>query len=146
VQAYTVLRTPAFVLERQYIFDTPQSDYFPTLPTPAVSPKGFGFGELPLKPHDNRITTGLGFMPKISFAPRPTEASPWPAFDAITIPPAQDLPSFLTHRPQVLCPHLYLAPTGRPAPLPKHTTQIGQWAIPSLIRQRLRQTQLRRNC
>lgn len=69
------------------------------LPTPAVSPEGFGFGELPLEPRNNHVTTGLGFMPKISFAPRPTEASLWLTFDAITIPPAQDLPSFLTHCP-----------------------------------------------
>lgn len=70
-----------------------------SLPTPAVSPEGFGFDELPFEPRNNHVTTGLGFMPKISFAPRPTEASLWLTFDAITIPPAQDLPSFLTHRP-----------------------------------------------
>ena len=64
-----------------------------SLPTPALSPEGFGFGELP------RATTGLGFMQKISSAPRSTEASLELAFDAITIPPAQDLLSFLTRRP-----------------------------------------------
>jgi hypothetical protein len=70
-----------------------------SLPTPAVSPEGFGFGELPLEPRNNHVTTDLGFMPRISFAPRPTEASLWLTFDATTIPPTQDLPSFLTHRP-----------------------------------------------
>jgi hypothetical protein len=66
-----------------------------------------------------------GQSSKISFAPRPTKMFPWPAFDAITIPPAQDLPSFLQRLitlPQVLCPHLYLVPTGHPINLP---TRIG---------------------
>ena len=70
-----------------------------SLPTPALSPEGFGCSELPLEPRNNHITTGLGFMPRISSAPRSTEASLGLTFDAITIPPAQDLPSFLTHRP-----------------------------------------------
>lgn len=69
-----------------------------SLPIPAASRERFDFGELPLQPRNNHVTTGLGFTPKISFAPRPTEM-PLPTFDAITIPPAQDLPSFLTHRP-----------------------------------------------
>ena len=69
-----------------------------SLPIPAASRERFDFGELPLQPRNNHVTTGLGFMPKISFAPPPTEM-PLLTFDAITIPPAQDLPSFLTHRP-----------------------------------------------
>jgi hypothetical protein len=73
-----------------------------SLPTPAVSPEGFGFGELPLEPRNTHVATDLSFMPKISFAPRPTEAPLWLTFDAITIPPAQDLPSFLTHHPTTI--------------------------------------------
>ena len=73
-----------------------------SLPTRPASPEGLDFGELPLEPRYMIVTTGLGFTPKISFAPCPTKMSPCPTFDVITIPPAQDPPSFLTHRPTTI--------------------------------------------
>ena len=68
-------------------------------PTPAASRLGFGFDQLSVEPRKNHVTTGLGFTPTMSFAPRPTEVSAWTTIGGITIPPLQNLPSFLTYRP-----------------------------------------------